>query len=228
LCLKLATTLDGKIADREGTSKWITGPEARQRVHELRNIYDCVLVGCNTAVRDDPALNVRDVPGGRDPLRAVVDARLSVSPTSRLCTEGTGGDTVLFCSREASGTRAASFPPNVKLVEIGHEPGSRLLDVEQTLRWLAEQGTLTVLCEGGGRLAGRLLERGLVDEICWFVAPKIIGDPQAVPAVATVHPVVLEKCWSLVVRSLERVGADILLEGVPSSAPIAVDPANRD
>ncbi len=222
LCLKLATTLDGKIADREGTSRWITGPESKQRVHELRNAFDCVLIGFATAAKDDPLLNVRDISGGRDPLRAVVDPRLSVSPTSRLCIEGTGGDTVLFCSQEAKAASHAAFPEHVRLIDVGHEPGSHYLELKQALAWLAEQGVLTVLCEGGGRLAGRLLEQGLVDEICWFIAPKIIGDPAAVPAVATANPVVLKNCWQLEIRALERLGTDILVHGVPSSRVDAV------
>src|SRR5262249_23490203 len=154
---------DGKIADRDGKSRWITGPEARHRVHELRDSFDCVLIGSATATKDDPSLNVRDVPGGRDPLRAVVDPRLSLSPTSRLCTEGTGGDTVLFCAGEALSERGKAYPTHVKVIEIDCELASSHLDLAKVLGWLSEHGALSVLCEGGGRLAGRLLELGLVD-----------------------------------------------------------------
>lgn len=83
--LKLATTLDGRIADRNGKSRWVTGTEARQFVHELRNRLDCVLVGRGTVQADDPSLTVREVSRSRDPARAVLDTNLSISPSSRIC-----------------------------------------------------------------------------------------------------------------------------------------------
>src|SRR5207248_3861117 len=87
--LKLASTLDAKIADHAGSSRWISGPEARQYVHELRSRCDCVMVGGATAVKDDPQLNVRDVENSRDPMRAVIDSDLLVSTEAKICQEDT-------------------------------------------------------------------------------------------------------------------------------------------
>lgn len=221
LCLKLATTMDGKIADREGNSRWITGEESKRRVHELRNVFDCVLIGYTTAVKDDPELNVRDITDGRDPVRVVVDPQLSVSPESRLCKPDTGGKTMLLCSHDSLAQRQSVYPEHVKLVPVDYEPGSHHIDLRKALRWLADEDVLTVLCEGGGRLAGRLLEQRLVDEIRWFVAPKIIGDPSAVPAVATIDRVLLGDTWDVRIRSVERLGQDVLIEGIPYGGPLA-------
>jgi len=99
--LKMASTLDGKIADRNGKSRWVTGTEARQYVHNLRNKVDCVLVGRKTVELDDPVLSVRDVLRGRDPLRAVVDSHLSTARESKIYKTTSGGPTTVFCLPEA-------------------------------------------------------------------------------------------------------------------------------
>ena len=100
--LKMASTLDGKIADRNGKSRWVTGTEARQYVHNLRNKVDCVLVGRKTVEHDDPVLSVRDVLRGRDPKRAVLDSNLVTAKDSKIFKPTSGGQTLLFCLPEAA------------------------------------------------------------------------------------------------------------------------------
>lgn len=216
--LKLATTLDGRIADRFGKSRWITGPDARQYVHRLRNRVDCVLVGKKTVIADDPALNVRDVARGRNPMRAVIDSNLTISKKSRIFRADTGGSTVVFCNesaaakaeKEDSGASNGAY----KLLGVKTESDSNFLDMHAVLNQLASLGVNSVLCEGGGQLAASLLHNGLIDEVHWILAPKIIGDLDASPSVAERKPVHLADATQLYNVRHYPLGEDVLLHGV--------------
>ncbi len=177
--LKMASTLDGKIADRTGTSKWITGPEARKFVHELRNKMDCVLIGAATARLDNPELNVRDIYRSRNPKRAVIDPNLTIDPNSRLCDASTGGDTIIYCSEQA---QQINYPSSVQVVRVPRDADK--LDLHHILKDLKTKQVSSVLCEGGGNLAGALLENDLVDELIFILAPAILGDQNGIPSIA--------------------------------------------
>lgn len=223
--LKLATTLDGKIADRSGKSRWITGPDARQYVHELRNKVDCVLVGTKTALFDDPALNVRDIARGRNPVRAVIDSRLAVPTKSRVFRAETGGNTIIFCSAEAAKTRRREIAAagdsgestnsaQVEYLEAESLLDSSHLDLGSVLKILARKGNNTVLCEGGGKLAASLLQAGFVDEVHWLLAPKILGDDGGIPAISADKPVNLVDALQLYNVRYSPLGEDVLVHGV--------------
>lgn len=213
--LKLASTLDAKIADHAGSSRWISGPEARQYVHELRNVCDCVMVGGATAVKDDPQLNVRNVPNSRDPMRAVVDTDLLVSPEAKICEAETGGRTIIFCSNKAVQRRGKRYPDHVELVGLDTETVmSDKLQLTDVMQWLATENVMTVLCEGGSRLSGGLLKKGLIDEIHWIIAPKIIGDSDAIPAIAGVGRVRLDDAFQLYHVQIEQLGAEVMVSGL--------------
>ncbi len=185
VALKIAATLDGRIADSSGKSQWITGAESRQYVHELRNRFDCMLVGTNTVIQDNPSLTVRNVPNSRDPHRAILDAKLRISPSSRVfkCTENVR--TFLFTTEEnimqiVAEDNRSNYDENIELVPTTVLDGQICL--EDCLKQLSSFGILTVLCEGGGLLAASLLEAELVDELFWFCAPKLLVDGQALPS----------------------------------------------
>ena len=183
--LKLASTLDGRIATRTGDSRWITGAEARARAHLLRAHHDAVMVGTASAVADDPALTCR-LPGmgHASPVRIVIDgsARLPAGhalvasageqPTWIVSTEALGGD-----GRHADWRKAG-----VEVIEVAAGEGGRPA-LPSALEALAARGFTRVLVEGGGRLAASLLQAGLVDRIEWFRAPGAIGG-DGVPALA--------------------------------------------
>jgi diaminohydroxyphosphoribosylaminopyrimidine deaminase/5-amino-6-(5-phosphoribosylamino)uracil reductase len=221
--LKLASTLDGKIADRFGKSRWITGPDARQYVHELRNKVDCVLVGTKTALFDDPALNVRDIARARNPVRAVIDSRLAVPRKSRVFRADTGGKTIIFCNSEAAETRRkelsvstseAAAEAHVEYHEANALPDSGLMDLGSVLKALESKGHNTVLCEGGGQLAASLLRGGFVDEVHWLLAPKILGDLEGRPAIFANEPVNLVDALQLYNVKYAPLGEDVLVHGV--------------
>lgn len=174
--LKLATSLDGRIATRTGDSKWITGEEARRQAHLLRASHDAVLVGSGTALADDPALTCR-LPGmaGRSPVRLVADARLRLPPTGQLArTAGALPTWVLTAAAADPARREALQAAGIGIIEVAtSDDGS--LDPWAMAQALAGRGLTRVMIEGGGRLAAAFLRAGLIDRVCWFTAPKIIG-----------------------------------------------------
>ncbi len=212
LCLKIALTLDGRIADRTGSSRWVTGPESRLKVHELRNKFDAVLVGANTLRVDDPELTVRDIADSRNPVRVALDARLQTDPASRFCITKPNARTILFASQSSINEKPTVYPGHIELLAAPSEDGH--IDLTFALSTLAEQGVNSVLCEGGGKLAGSLLQQGLIDEIYWVMAPKLLGDERAIPALQVGTTVPLAQAWTVHTMTTEKIGSDIWIHGV--------------
>jgi diaminohydroxyphosphoribosylaminopyrimidine deaminase/5-amino-6-(5-phosphoribosylamino)uracil reductase len=171
--LKLAASLDGKIATATGDSHWISGEESRHIVHRLRDRVDAVLVGSGTVIADDPQLTCR-MKGGRNPWRVVLDRRLRVSPAAQLLRQRDPEKTLIITSRRAPARRAQAL----------EAPGARVLRVAERngkLRWrailkkLASLGIQSILIEGGAAIAASALKEKGVDKILFFYAPKLIG-----------------------------------------------------
>ncbi len=172
--LKLALSLDGRIATRSGASKWVTGPEARAKVHALRSGHDAVAVGIGTAVADDPRLTVRDSPG-TSPVRVVFDTRLRLPIESQLVASAREIPLVVLCSLEASPKAEADLTALGAVVLRAPESTEGRVDVESALRMLAERGVVSLMVEGGAELAGSFLAGRLADELHAFVAPALFG-----------------------------------------------------
>lgn len=184
VALKLATTLDGRIATRRGDSKWITGEPARRHVHLLRAEYDGVLIGSGTALADDPALTCR-LPGltDRSPVRIVVDSRLRLPPESVLAaTASTTPTWCLTCSTEEK-RRAVLATAGVEVIDVASDP-NRQVDLNAALSALGDRGVTRLLVEGGQELATALVAARLVDRVYWFRAPGLIGG-DGLPALAS-------------------------------------------
>jgi diaminohydroxyphosphoribosylaminopyrimidine deaminase / 5-amino-6-(5-phosphoribosylamino)uracil reductase len=175
--IKAAVTLDGKVATWRGESKWVTGEAARREGHRLRGAHDAILVGVGTVLADDPSLTVRGV-AGRDPVRVVVDSSLRTpSGAALLKARGTGRNSrarVIVAT-----TRGAPPPRERRLSAAGAEvwrlPGRRRVDLSELARRLAAEGMTSVLVEGGPTVHASMLEAGLVDELCLFLAPSVLG-----------------------------------------------------
>ena len=172
--LKLATSLDGRIALANGASRWITGPEARAFVHRLRDASDAVMVGSRTARADDPELSVRRGERiVRHPVRLLVDGRLRVPLSARLYDLSGGARTWVLCRKGARGLRRVRAAAS-RVFELPAGQGGQV-DLVDGFSQLARAGLTTVLVEGGGLLASALLRADLVDEVHWLLAPTLIG-----------------------------------------------------
>ncbi len=197
--LKVAMTLDGKIATPEGRSKWITGEKARLLVHRLRSRVDAVLTAIGTVKADDPELTAR-IKGGRQPIRVVIDPDFQTPRDARILS--TPPETIIVTREEN-----ASLPP-VKTILFKEK-----LDLNRLMRRLASMGVTSVLIEGGSSLNAHALEDGIVDKVMFFIAPKIIGGRESYPAVGGRPSRGLEEAWRLRDLKVRRVGEDILVEG---------------
>jgi diaminohydroxyphosphoribosylaminopyrimidine deaminase/5-amino-6-(5-phosphoribosylamino)uracil reductase len=174
--LKVASSLDGRIASHSGASRWITGAAARARGHLMRAQHDAVLVGSQTALADDPELTCR-LPGmaARSPVRVVADGRLRLPLTSRLVRSARQAPTWVLTLATTDASRRQAFRDcGVELIEVPADPEGNL-DLVAALGLLGGRGLTRLLVEGGGRLAAALLRAGLVDQAAWFRAPSLIG-----------------------------------------------------
>jgi len=170
--LKLATSLDGRIATATGESRWITGPEARAEVHRLRAGHDAVLVGIETALADDPELTVRlDGYDGPQPARVVLDSRQRLPCTAKLVRSARTVPTYVVTTTPASPDLLAC---GVRVLAV-KAVGDGRPELEAALKALRNEGLERVLVEGGGQVAGAFLRCGLVDRIEWFRAPLALG-----------------------------------------------------
>ncbi len=183
--LKLASTLDGRIATHSGESKWITGEGARAAAHMLRAETDVIMVGSGTALHDDPDLTCRL--GGlaeRSPVRVVVDGRLRLPLTSRLVSSANDIPTwVITLENNDSSRRAAFEEAGIDLIEVS-AGADGAIDLELALGALGDSGVTRVLVEGGAHLAAALLRADLVDRLVWFRAPRMMGGDGLAAAVA--------------------------------------------
>ena len=172
--LKLATSLDGRIATHSGESHWITSPASRRAVHALRLAHDAVLIGAGTARADDPDLTVRNLGATYQPIRIVIDARLSHSPQSRLGASAKTAPVWLCHTDEApAGVREAWADTGAILIEC--KADATQVDLTDALQRLASLGLTRILCEGGASLAAALIRARLVDDLITFTAGKLIG-----------------------------------------------------
>lgn len=172
--LKLAASLDGRTATGTGESRWITGPEARRKVHALRLSHDAVMVGFGTALADDPDLTVRDMGAVRQPVRIVVDRTLKHSPQSRLGHTAKDHPVWILHSPAAPETaRKAWQATGATLIETPETDGH--LDLQAALQTLAAKGLTRILSEGGSTVAAALVKAGLVDDLALFTGGALIG-----------------------------------------------------
>jgi diaminohydroxyphosphoribosylaminopyrimidine deaminase/5-amino-6-(5-phosphoribosylamino)uracil reductase len=175
--LKLATSLDGRIATASGESKWITGEAARIQVHKLRASHDAIIVGSETVLADDPELTARtEPPPERQPLRIVADSRGRVPASARLLSTLEAGP-VAIATLEPTDLDAHGWPSHraLQFWMLPADPTSGSLSLPELMHSATRAGVRTIMIEGGGRLAASFVRDGLVDRIEWFRAPILLG-----------------------------------------------------
>ena len=224
--LKAAMSLDGRIADLHGESKWITGPAARTEAHRLRSESDAIVVGLGTVLRDDPALSVRrERPWPREPYRVVLDTNARTPTGARLIGAGTPARALVITTEGARRDRVAALTAaGATVVRVAALDGQ--VDLRAALRALEEREVRAVLVEGGGEIHGAFLDAGVVDRVAMFVAPRLLGGRHATATIAgTGRP--LERALRLTALEVTKLGEDLLLEAdiVRGEAPTSPDGA---
>jgi diaminohydroxyphosphoribosylaminopyrimidine deaminase/5-amino-6-(5-phosphoribosylamino)uracil reductase len=214
--LKLATTLDGRIAALGGDSRWVTGEDARRRAHELRAEAGAVLVGATTLRTDDPMLTPRDV-SISPPLitRVVLDPRLTASPESMLAKSAGEAPVVVFATQSAFEGRERVLE---RLgVEVVATPTSEEgLDLWSVLEELGGRGIKGLLVEGGGETATRFVRKGLADKLTLFYAPKLLGS-EGVPMIGALRATRVAEALQFSVSEVEKVGDDVAVTLYPGT-----------
>jgi diaminohydroxyphosphoribosylaminopyrimidine deaminase/5-amino-6-(5-phosphoribosylamino)uracil reductase len=209
LTLKLATTLDGRIATATGESRWITGPEARRVVHAMRMSHDAVLVGGGTARADDPTLTVRDMGAKRQPVRIVAARRLGLPWPNRLAaTIGEGPVWLIHGAGDAAAEDIAKWE-NAGATLLESQIADGQIDPRAMLETLAAQGLTRVFCEGGGMLAASLLSAGLVDELVVMTAGLALG-AEGQPGLGPLGVSALAEAERFDLMETRAVGGDVL------------------
>jgi diaminohydroxyphosphoribosylaminopyrimidine deaminase/5-amino-6-(5-phosphoribosylamino)uracil reductase len=226
--LKTAMSVDARIAAADGSSQWITGPEARADAHVVRSKSQAVVIGAGTALADRPTLTARDVdpPVERQPLRVLLDARGRVPAVGPLFDVDLAPTLVLTTAAASDDATSAWLAAGAKVLTLPAAANGHGVDLRATLETLAGMGVLQAMFEGGAQVGGALVESGLVDRLLLYVAPVLLGTG-ALPAFATDGPPTMADArsrfrhgagrWQLV--DVARLGADVRLTYEPEPEP---------
>jgi diaminohydroxyphosphoribosylaminopyrimidine deaminase/5-amino-6-(5-phosphoribosylamino)uracil reductase len=205
IILKIAMTLDGKIAAKDGSSKWITGDAAREHVQSIRKGVDAILAGIGTVLADDPSLTVRDAPCERKPKRIILDSRLRIPPNAK----------VLDGSAPSVVATTAASPPQLKNVDIWplESDASGRVSLDHLLKRAAEENITSILVEGGSDVFSSFLRERKVDKFMIFLAPKIMGS--GLDAFSGFTARRLEDAFSLDITDVNVIGNDLVVVAYP-------------
>lgn len=207
--LKYAMTADGKIATRTGLSKWITSEESRKRVHLDRHRYAAIMVGIGTVLKDDPLLTCR-IDNGRNPIRIVCDTSLRTPLSSQIVYTASEVRTIIATSCKDKDKQASYIKNGCEILEVSAE--NNHVSLSELMRLLGEQKIDSLLLEGGASLNWSALQSGIVNKVQAYIAPKIFGGDTAKTPVGGLGVESPSQAFELQMRSVERIGTDILVE----------------
>lgn len=211
--LKLAATLDGKIATAAGESKWITGKEASKFVHKMRAEADAVMVGIGTVLKDNPELTTRLV-RGKNPVRIVVDSKLSIPLNAKVLNPGEGGIIIVTVRNQGSGVRSQKIKQlKARGAEVLALPSKNgMVDLKALMKELGKREITSLIVEGGSILAASAIKQGIVDKIAIFYAPKFLGK-EGLPMIGGLGIKKLKDAIYLNRLECKKLGEDILVQG---------------
>ncbi len=210
--LKIAMTLDGKIATPEGQSKWITGEKTRKIVHRIRSCVDAIMTAIGTVKADDPQLTAR-IKGGKNPMRIVIDPGLEIRIDAKIL--HVPPETTILAKKSAVSSQQSAEKKKIlscRGVQVIEYEGEKV-NLDWLVKRLGKMGITSVLIEGGSSLNAHALEDGIVDKIMFFIAPKIIGGRGSFPAVGGRTYRKLEEAYKITDLKIEKIGEDFLIEG---------------
>ncbi len=209
--LKAALTLDGKIATRTGDSKWISSPQSRRLVHQLRNESDAIIVGVDTVIADDPLLTVRHGQPRKNPLRVIVDSQLKIPAKSKIVKTANGVPTLVVTTHTAPAMKVKTLgKAGVEVVTLPAKVGR--VNLRKLAELLGERNVMGAMVESGGRLASAFLDAGLIDRALFHIAPKLVGGDYCALNGAGVAK--MAEAWPLTNIEISNCGGDIVVEGV--------------
>lgn len=210
VAIKSATTLDGKIATKTGSSKWITSEKARNEVQKLRNKYDAILTGSGTVLADNPSLTCR-MENGRHPARIVVDSKLQTSPTSKIYNND---EIKVFIAvfEDVEEEKSSKYSDNVEFIKCPSDDENHRIDLGFLIKELYKKGINSILIEAGGKLNSALIKQNLVDKFYMFFAPKLLGDISAKSFIEGFDVEDINNCLNLKFSNVRLVGKDLLAE----------------
>ncbi len=211
--VKCAATLDGRIATRNGDSRWVTGPASRRFVHRTRHAVDGIMVGMETVKRDDPSLTTRlDGETGSDPTRIILDTNLSIPLTAKMLHQTSDTRTWVVCGTDAPTDRREALEDIGARIIRTSLINSRI-DLSALMEQLGAMGITSLLIEGGGTVIGAAFTAKIVDKICFFYAPKILGGDDGVPICRGEGPESMKQSIPIHDLSVFRFDADVMLQG---------------
>jgi diaminohydroxyphosphoribosylaminopyrimidine deaminase/5-amino-6-(5-phosphoribosylamino)uracil reductase len=210
---KCAATLDGRIATRTGDSRWVTGRASRQFVHRIRHGVDGIMVGAETVKKDDPSLTTRlDDQTGSDPTRIILDSHLSMPPTAKMLRQKSDAPTWVVCGPDATADRRHVLEKaGARVIDLSLKMGR--IDLSALMEKLGAMGITSLLIEGGGTVLGSAFAAGIVDKVCFFYAPKILGGDDGVPICRGVGPDSMQQSLPIHDLTVFRFDTDVMLQG---------------
>jgi diaminohydroxyphosphoribosylaminopyrimidine deaminase/5-amino-6-(5-phosphoribosylamino)uracil reductase len=208
--LKIAQTLDGKIATAAGESQWITGELAREEGHRMRDTHDAILVGINTVLNDDPSLTTR-IPRGRDPIRVIVDSRLRIPLKARVLAQKSPARTIVATASSTPRKIAALQKAGAEVI-VTRSRNNRV-DLQDLMRKLGQRDIMSVLIEGGSEINASALKAGVVDKVVLFLAPLLMTGADSICSVGGVCPPRLKEAKGLRDVAVRFVGKDLMVTG---------------
>jgi len=210
--VKTAMTLDSKVATYAGSSRWITGEEARLEVHRMRHEHDAILVGVNTVLTDDPQLTTRLALGGKNPIRVIVDTTLRIRLDAKVLTDGEA-PTWIFTTERADPLKWERLEEmGVRVFSTGNEAQ---VDIDRLLTLLGAQEIASLLVEGGSQINSAFLHAQAIDKVVSYVAPKLVAGQGAPTPFGGLGIQEMNDAVSLVDVSFEKIGDDIKITGYP-------------
>ena len=215
---KCAATLDGRIATRTGDSKWVTGEAARRHVHRIRHAVDAIMVGINTVKMDNPSLTTRlDDSPVKDPIRIILDTRLSIDTDATVLQQNSDADTILVAGQGVEPARKANLEKaGARILEI--ELKSRRIDLAALMQQLGTMEISSLLVEGGSGVLASAFQSGIVDKVQFFYAPKVLGGDDGIPICSGPGPELMRQSVPIKDISVSRFDDDILIEGYVEKA----------
>ncbi|MBU8878760.1 bifunctional diaminohydroxyphosphoribosylaminopyrimidine deaminase/5-amino-6-(5-phosphoribosylamino)uracil reductase RibD [Bacillus sp. FJAT-29790] len=209
--IKAAASLDGKTAAKTGDSKWITSPESRLDVHQLRHEHDAILTGVNTIIHDNPHLTTRLPRGGKNPIRIVLDTHLRIPLESNVI-QDRAVQTIIFTGSEVDTRKSESIQQFG--VEVFSFPQQSVL-IPDVLKELGKRNMISVLVEGGSEIHSSFIENEAFQQIVLYIAPKIIGGKNAIPLIGGQGIELVGNAKKLKFESVEPIGCDLKIIAKP-------------